>query len=164
MMLHRDGSRRAWLEGATPFDLIVTLDDATGTIYSAFLVEEEGAASTFRALKKVFGEHGLPHTLNGFRPAHLTCQKGQIDRTDPAIPKPDILSAADRLAGGLWRQKNRRPNIGAGRFLRTKQRHPKPTIQRCSQTTSTSLQDALPPPVRLNKSARIAKASSISDS
>ena len=26
------------------------MDDATGTIYSAFLVEEEGTASTFRAL------------------------------------------------------------------------------------------------------------------
>jgi hypothetical protein len=75
MMLHRDGSGRAWLEGATPLDLIVTLDDATGTIYSAFLVEEEGAASTFRAFKEVFGEHGLPHTLNGFRPAHLTPSK-----------------------------------------------------------------------------------------
>jgi hypothetical protein len=34
-----------------------------------------GAASTFRALKEVFGEHGLPHTLNGFRPAHLTPSK-----------------------------------------------------------------------------------------
>jgi hypothetical protein len=30
------------------------MDDATGAIYSAFLVEEEGAASTFRALKEVF--------------------------------------------------------------------------------------------------------------
>jgi hypothetical protein len=34
----------------------VTLDDATGAIYSAFLVEEEGTASTFRALKEVFSE------------------------------------------------------------------------------------------------------------
>ena len=43
-----------WLEGQPPLDLIVTLDDATGeTIYSAFLVEEEGTASTFRALKEV---------------------------------------------------------------------------------------------------------------
>ncbi len=54
MMLHQDGSRHAWLEGNAPLDLIVTLDDATGAIYSAFLVEEEGTASTFRALKEVF--------------------------------------------------------------------------------------------------------------
>ena len=45
---------------ARPRDLIVTLDDATGEIYSAFLIEEEGTASTFRALKEVFGRHSLP--------------------------------------------------------------------------------------------------------
>ena len=33
------------LEGSAPLDLVVTLDDATGEIYSAFLVEEEGAVS-----------------------------------------------------------------------------------------------------------------------
>src|SRR2546422_4048074 len=31
-------------------DLFVTLDDATGTIYSAFLVEEEGTFSSLRGL------------------------------------------------------------------------------------------------------------------
>src|SRR6266571_3725497 len=42
MMLHQDASPFAWLEGAPDLDLVVTLDDATGEIYSAFLVEEEG--------------------------------------------------------------------------------------------------------------------------
>ena len=46
LMLHQDGSRHVWLEGRPALDLIVTLDDATGAIYSAFLVEEEGTAST----------------------------------------------------------------------------------------------------------------------
>jgi hypothetical protein len=40
--LHQDGSSHEWLEGRPALDLIVTLDDATGAIYSAFLVEEEG--------------------------------------------------------------------------------------------------------------------------
>src|SRR6187397_2941855 len=53
MMLHQDGSRFAWLAGQADLDLIVTMDDATGTLYSAFLVEEEGTASTFRALLEV---------------------------------------------------------------------------------------------------------------
>ena len=53
MMLHQDGSRHEWLAGAPPLDLIVTMDDATSEIYSAFLVGEEGTASTFRALKQV---------------------------------------------------------------------------------------------------------------
>jgi hypothetical protein len=60
MMLHQDRSRHEWLEGQPPLDLIVTLDDATGAIDSAFLIEEEGTASTFRALRQVFSEeHGL---------------------------------------------------------------------------------------------------------
>ena len=60
MMLHQDGSRHAWLEGEAPLDLIVTMDDATGAIYSAFLVEEEGTASTFRGLSEDAGQsfHG----------------------------------------------------------------------------------------------------------
>ncbi len=36
------------------------MDDATSTIYSAFLVEEEGTVSTFRALLDVLTAHGLP--------------------------------------------------------------------------------------------------------
>ena len=70
MMLHQDGSRHAWLAGRAPLDLIVTLDDATSEIYSAFLVEEEGTASTFRALKAVFAEHGLPGALYTDRGSH----------------------------------------------------------------------------------------------
>jgi transposase len=59
MMLHQDGSRHAWLEGHTPLDLIVTMDDATSAIYSMFLVEEEGTASTFQGLREVVERHGL---------------------------------------------------------------------------------------------------------
>ena len=83
MMLHQDGSRHEWLEGQAPLDLIVTLDDATGAIYSAFLVEEEGTASTFRALKKVFSEHGLPMSLYTDRGSHYfrTTKAGEIDRS-----------------------------------------------------------------------------------
>jgi transposase len=83
MMLHQDGSRHAWLEGEPALDLIVTLDDATGAIYSAFLVAEEGTASTFRALKEVFGAHGLPMSLYTDRGGHYfrTAETaGKIDR------------------------------------------------------------------------------------
>jgi len=70
MMLHQDGSRHAWLLGQPALDLIVTLDDATGAIYSAFLSAEEGTASTFRALAEVFGKHGLPLSLYTDRGSH----------------------------------------------------------------------------------------------
>ena len=70
MMLHQDGSRHAWLEGQPALDLIVTMDDATSTIYSGFLVEEEGTGSTFCGLLEVFTEHGLPCSLYTDRGSH----------------------------------------------------------------------------------------------
>ena len=70
MMLHQDGSRAAWLQDQAPLDLIVTMDDATSTIYSAFLVKEEGTASTFRGLLEVFTGHGLPSSLYTDRGSH----------------------------------------------------------------------------------------------
>ncbi|HYI72433.1 MAG TPA: helix-turn-helix domain-containing protein [Skermanella sp.] len=60
MMLYQDGSRHLWGPALDrQVDLIVTLDDATSEIYSAFLVEEEGTASTFQGLLEVFQGHGL---------------------------------------------------------------------------------------------------------
>lgn len=70
MMLHQDGSRHVWLAGQPAMDLIVTLDDATSRIYSAFLVPEEGTDSTFRALREVFEAHGLPCSLYTDRGSH----------------------------------------------------------------------------------------------
>jgi transposase len=70
MMLHQDGSRARWIADAAPLDLIVTMDDATSTVYSAFLVEEEGTASTFRALLEVFAAKGLPSSLYTDRGSH----------------------------------------------------------------------------------------------
>jgi len=70
MMLHQDGSLHAWLEGAPELDLIVTLDDATSKIYSAFLVEQEGTVSTLRALLEVFTAEGLASSLYTDRGSH----------------------------------------------------------------------------------------------
>jgi hypothetical protein len=48
----------------------VTLDDATSAIYSAFLVEEEGTASSFRGLGEVIELHGLFCALYTDRGSH----------------------------------------------------------------------------------------------
>ena len=69
-MLHQDGSRFAWLAGQADLDLIVTMDDATSTIYSAFLVEEEGTASTFRGAARGVHVPGLPASLYTDRGSH----------------------------------------------------------------------------------------------
>jgi transposase len=84
MMLHQDGSRHEWLGGRPALDLIVTMDDATSAILSAFLVAEEGTASTFRALEEVFGLHGLPLSLYTDRGSHYFYTPeadGKVDRT-----------------------------------------------------------------------------------
>jgi hypothetical protein len=83
MMLHQDGSRHAWLEGQPQLDLIVTMDDATSEILSMFLVEEEGTASTFRALCEVVSEHGLFCELYTDRGGHYvyTPEPGVVSKT-----------------------------------------------------------------------------------
>lgn len=70
MILHQDGSRHRWLAGEPMLDLIVTMDDATSTIYSAFLIEEEGTASSFRGLLETFVAKGLPSSLYSDRGSH----------------------------------------------------------------------------------------------
>ena len=96
MMLHQDGSRFAWLSGAPALDLIVTMDDATSTIYSAFLVEEEGTVSTFRGLLEVFTAQGLPASLYTDRGSHyfFTPKAGEaVDKSK----RTQVGRALDRL-------------------------------------------------------------------
>jgi transposase len=86
MLLHQDGSRHAWLDGAPPLDLVVTLDDATSAIYSAFLVEEEGTASSFRGLAAVVAAKGLFCALYTDRASHYFRTPkagGPVSRTQP---------------------------------------------------------------------------------
>src|SRR6266571_3781395 len=71
MMLHQDASRFAWLPGdGRQYDLVVTLDDPTSAIYSAFLVEEEGTLSSFRGIAEVIAKHGLFCELYTDRGSH----------------------------------------------------------------------------------------------
>ena len=71
MMLHQDASMHAWLPGnERQYDLVVTLDDATSAIYSAFLVDEEGTASSFRGLRETVAKHGLFCSLYTDRGSH----------------------------------------------------------------------------------------------
>lgn len=84
MLLHQDASRHAWLEGQPPLDLVVTLDDATSAIYSAFLVEEEGTASSLRGLAEVVVAKGLfcaLYTDRGSHYFHTPAAGGKVSRT-----------------------------------------------------------------------------------
>lgn len=143
MMLHQDGSRAAWLTGQPMLDLIVTMDDATSTIYSAFLVEEEGTASTFRGLLEVFTAHGLPSCLYTDRGAHYfyTPKAGEaVDKERPTqvgralgrlgiehIPaySPEARGRSERMFGTLQDRLPKELKLagirdveGANRFIR----------------------------------------------
>ncbi|MBW1678219.1 MAG: ISNCY family transposase [Deltaproteobacteria bacterium] len=85
MMLHQDGSSHEWVPGKI-WDLIVTMDDATSVIYSAFFVAEEGTMSSFLGLGEVIRKQGLFSSLYADRASHYwhTPQAGgQVDRTRP---------------------------------------------------------------------------------
>src|ERR1700751_3935239 len=96
MMLHQDGSQHSWLVGQAPLDLIVTMDDATSTIYSAFLVEQEGTVSRLRGLLEGLVLHGLPCALYTDRASHYF----YTDKAGEAVDKAHLTQvgrALDRL-------------------------------------------------------------------
>ncbi len=85
MLVHQDGSRHEWVAGQH-WDLIVTMDDATGEHYSMFFVEEEGTASSFRGVREVIERQGLFASLYTDRGSHywLTPEAGgKVDKTQP---------------------------------------------------------------------------------
>src|SRR3984893_4437584 len=99
MMLHQDASQFAWLADGPELDLIVTMDDATSEVYSAFLVEEEGTASTFRCCLDVFRTKGLPSSFYTDRGSHYFFTPkagGEVDRAQLT----QVGRALDRLGGG----------------------------------------------------------------
>jgi len=105
MMLFQDGSPHEWLVGQAPLDLIVTLDDATSAIYSIFLVEEEGTASSFRGLDEVISRHGLFCSFYTDRGSHYfttpkaggKVDKQQLTQVGRALGGERGLNHADRL-------------------------------------------------------------------
>jgi len=83
MMLHQDGSTHEWVPGCQ-WDLIVTLDDATTAIYSAFFVEEEGTMSSFQGLREVIETKGLFSSLYTDRGSHYWYTEeagGKVDKS-----------------------------------------------------------------------------------
>ena len=82
MMLHQDGSTHEWVPGCQ-WDLIVTLDDATTEIYSAFFIEEEGTLSSLRGLREVIETKGLFSSLYTDRGSHYWLTEeagGKVDK------------------------------------------------------------------------------------
>ena len=69
--LHIDGSTHRWLNDDRWYDLIVILDDATGEIYYAQLVEEESTRTVMAGLRAVIEQPGLFCALYSDRASHF---------------------------------------------------------------------------------------------
>lgn len=83
MMLHQDGSTHDWIPGlGYNVDLIVTMDDATSEITSAFFVLQEGTESTFRGLKETIERYGLFCSLYTDRGSHYWTTPEEGGRVD----------------------------------------------------------------------------------
>lgn len=96
MMLHQDGSTHEWVPGCQ-WDLIVTLDDATSEIYSAFFVEEEGTLSSLRGLQEVIETKGLFSSLYTDRGSHYWHTDGAGGKVDK--PRPTQVHRALQQLG-----------------------------------------------------------------
>lgn len=81
MMIHQDGSTHQWVPGQT-WDLIVTMDDATSEIYSAFFVDEEGTLSSLRGVRETVRKKGLFSSFYSDRGSHYWVTKEAGQRVD----------------------------------------------------------------------------------
>jgi transposase InsO family protein len=71
MMIHQDGSTHLWIPSlGHSVDLIVTMDDATSIITSAFFVLQEGTQSSLQGIKETIERYGLFCSLYTDRGSH----------------------------------------------------------------------------------------------
>ena len=84
MMLHQDGSTHDWIPGrGYNVDLIVTMDDATSLVTSAFFVLQEGTESSMRGLQETIEKYGLFCSLYTDRGSHYAYTPeagGKVDK------------------------------------------------------------------------------------
>ena len=95
MALHQDASTHQWAPGVH-WDLVVTMDDATNEIYSAFFRDGEGTASSLRGVAETIDAKGLfceLRTDRGSHCWHTAKAGGKVDMEHPTHFK----RALDRL-------------------------------------------------------------------
>ena len=85
MLLFQDASTYRWIAAlGRDLDLVATLDDATGKLYSAILVAQEGTLSSFLGLAETIAEHGLFGAFYTDRGSHYFVTPkggGKVDKT-----------------------------------------------------------------------------------
>jgi hypothetical protein len=69
MLMHQDASTHRWVADQV-WDLVVTMDDATGDHTSMFFCEQEGTASSFHGIGQTIARYGLFASLYSDRGSH----------------------------------------------------------------------------------------------
>jgi len=69
MMVHQDASTHRWVPDEV-WDLVVTMDDATGEHTSMFVCDQEGTASSFHGIGQTVARYGLFASLYSDRGSH----------------------------------------------------------------------------------------------
>jgi transposase len=85
MMVHQDASTHRWVPAAV-WDLVVTMDDATGVHTSMFFCGQEGSASSFHGIGQTIARYGLFASLYTDRGAHYFTTPvagGKVDKAHP---------------------------------------------------------------------------------
>ena len=84
MMVHQDASTHRWVPDSV-WDLVVTMDDATGEHTSMFFCDQEGTTSSFHGLGQTIARYGLFASLYSDRGSHYftTPQAGgKVDKVN----------------------------------------------------------------------------------
>lgn len=95
MVLHQDASTHEWVPGKV-WDLVVTMDDATNELYSAFFCEQEGTESSLRGVREAIDAKGLFCELRTDRGSHYWRTAKAGGKVDEAHPT-QFKRAMDRL-------------------------------------------------------------------
>lgn len=87
MMVHQDASTHPWISGSDQrWDLVVTMDDATGEHLSMFFCAQEGTASSMHGIGQTIARYGLFCSFYTDRGAHYFSTPvagGKVDKANP---------------------------------------------------------------------------------
>ena len=84
MLMHQDASTHRWVAGQV-WDLVVTMDDATGEHTSMFFCDQEGTASSFHGIGQTIARYGLFSSLYTDRGSHYFTTPeagGKVDKVN----------------------------------------------------------------------------------
>ena len=154
MMLHQDGSRHAGSRASPPLISLSRSMTRRGRSTRAFSSRRK--ASTFRALKEVFSERGLPMSLYTDRGSHYfrTTKAGEIDRGCPTQVSRALAQLGVEPIGAFSPQARGRSGRCRIVWSRSSGSPTSPTSRRPTLSSATSICRSTTPTLPLSRPVR----------